>query len=485
MTKRTFLFFLPALCLAVDAGADGRIADAPSADGRSPEVLIAAPGDELRLEAPDTGASIEAALGGGPLKPVTGTLTAPAAGDHWLAVASRDRSGKLSPIRWIRLEVDGEAPRVDLETEPAPVDRNRLWMPPDARVSASAADALAGVGRLFLAMGDEVSEVPEASAGAVLPAAGEVTVRAWAVDRVGNRSAETTLDLTIDSTPPAGEVRAACEPAAGAAETVVPPDCRIEVKVHDAESGDPRWTPRIDGGEATAETLAGPWTAGRHTVEVDAVDAVGNRGRIGPYPFVVDAAGPEIAWRVSSPGVVGEGGETFYRPPVEVTAEAGDAPAGLEQLAAAPGGGAFRPVEGPLAVDGDRLSLKATDRVGNVTETLATWRIDVDPPEVRLETGDGRSVEPGGTLDVERGDAIRLRVSDPGAGVERAVYRLGVEPGQFWRRWWWNRRPKPVPEPLVLKRIGEVTLSVEAADRLGNRSTTGWQVVVRRPGGGS
>ncbi len=254
------------------------------------ETLIVGPTETLSFRTPEAGAGLEAALDGGLLKPIGQTLTAPAAGDHWLAVAGRDGAGNLSPIRWIRLRVDSEPPRVDLWTEPMPVDRNRRWMPPRAAVTASAEDDLAGIAGLFLAVGDEVREVRQRSVMVELPPEGEAAVRAWVVDRAGNRSAESTLDLTIDATPPSGEIRVGCSPAPGTAvvatavvaTAVVAPDCRIDVEVVDRESGGVTWTPRIDGEDAPAGELGGPWVAGAHVVEVQARDAVGNEARVGP-----------------------------------------------------------------------------------------------------------------------------------------------------------------------------------------------------------
>ena len=460
---------------------------ASAVDAAGDETLIVGRGETLVLEAPEAGVGLEAALGGGPLKPVADctarecSLKAPASGDHWLAVAGRDRAGNLSEVRWVRLRVDSQPPRVELDPSPTPVDRERRWMPPRATVTASATDDLAGVSRLFLAAGDEVEEIAEASNRVELPAAGEVTVRAWAIDDAGNRSAETTLDLAIDSTPPAVEIRPACQPSPHSAATVVvASDCRIAVEVLDGDSGVSEWTPAIDGEGAEAAGLAGPWSAGPHTIEVTAVDAVGNRVRAGPFAFTADAAGPEISWRISSEGAEGAAGETFYRPPVTVVAAAGDSPAGLDRLSAATVGAGYEPIAGPLEVDGDRLLLRAVDGVGNVSEIAARWRLDVVPPEIHLETDGGDAVPPGTTLELVRGAGVRFRTVDDGAGVDRATYSLSVESTDLHRRWWWwPPQRAPLPERLAFPWPGELELSVEAADRLGNQRTARWRVVVR------
>ena len=262
------------------------------------------------------------------------------------------------------------------------------------------------------------------------------------------------------------------------------PSCRIEIDLADAGSGLASWAPRIDGEEAPIEALAGPWEAGAHAVEAVAIDKVGNEGSVGPLRFTVDAAGPEISWRVASAGAEGDGGETFYRPPVEVAAQAMDTPAGLARLESSTDGGAYRAVAGAVTADGDHLFLRATDQVGNVSEARASWSIDVEPPEIRLETGTGDAVAPG-SLQVERGATIRVRAIDRDAGIESATYSLSVESADIGRRWWWfPPQEEPLPEEIVFSFAGRLTLEVEAVDRLGNRSTARWDVVVRRPGGG-
>ncbi len=443
------------------------------------ETLVVGPGETLRLEAPEDGAGLEAALDGGLLKPAGKTLTAPAGGDHWLALASRDAAGNLSPIRWLRLRVDADPPDVVLNTDPVPVDRGRRWLPPGATVTASAEDDPAGVAELMLTIGDDVRQISGTSLSAALPSTGEVTARAWALDGVGNRSATASLTLAIDTTPPGGEIQAACSPASAAAGTVVAPDCRIDVAVVDRDSGGARWSLEIDGEAADAEALGGPWVPGPHTVEVTAIDAVGNQAVIGPFAFTVDGTGPRITWRVSSQGVEGADGETYHRPPVEVTAEAAD-PAGVARLTAATGGEAHRPIAAPVEVDGDSLLLRAVDGVGNVSQVQARWRLDLAPPVIRLETEDGQAISQGTTLQLERGDEIRFKATDGGSGLERATYSVAVESAHvLWRWLWWAPHQQPLPERLVFPWPGKISLSVEAIDRLGNRQVARWDIVVR------
>ncbi len=463
-------------------------AEAGPGAGDTP-VLIVAPGGEVRLESPEDGARVEAAFDGGALRSVPGSIAAPGAGDHWLAVASRDRAGNLSPIHWLRVRVDGSPPRVELEPRPPAVagtpDRagGKSWLPPGGSVAARGSDDLAGVAQLTLAAAAEAREVEATELTLPLPAAGEVVVRASAVDRVGNRSSAATLTLWVDGEPPAGEIRLAGRhlpgPVGGLEGAVLAPSCRLEAAFTDEESGLAGWVPWSDGVEVTAEAWGGPWTAGHHTVAAVAVDRVGNEGRLGPYRLVVDGAGPEITWRVLSAGVEGDEGagtpDRWYLPPVEVAVEAVDAVAGLEELRGSLDGAAFEAVDGPVVVDGDRLYLEAVDRVGNRSTVEARWRIDRQPPEIRVAAPGARPVAPGGLVSVVRGEALDVRAVDRGAGVASATYVMN-------RGWPVPPPARPLPERLVCRRTGRFELTVKAVDRLGNASHGVWQVTVRRPG---
>ncbi len=444
---------------------------------------MVASGDEIRLVAKtvaDTGdvSAIEAAFDGGVLRPVPGTVVAPASGDHWLAVASRDRAGNLSPIRWTLVRVDGEPPELEMRTSPAPVDdeAGRSWLPPGAEVVVSATDALAGVADVSLEVGGERRDAAGDRLAMPLPNDGEVRARGWGSDRVDNRSEPSVLDLWIDAAPPSVEIRIAgphLEGAGGGLEgAVLTPSSRLEADLGDGGSGVAEWAPEIDGGTVSAGAWAGPWSSGRHTVGGIASDRVGNSARIGPVGFVVDGEGPEISWRVRSPGVANDEGEMYYWTPVEVTAEAQDRPAGLAELRVSLDGASYEILEGPLEVDGDRLHLRATDRLGNLTEVEASWGIDHDPPIVEVVPPGGAPVVAGGHLTVIQGDELEIRAIDRGSGIERAVhaYHIGWPlPGR-----------EPLPERILCSRRGRFFLNVHVVDRLGNELRGEWVIQVRR-----
>ncbi|MEM7585877.1 MAG: hypothetical protein AAF560_20980 [Acidobacteriota bacterium] len=504
------------------------------------EQLIVAPGEELTVSA-EAGVETLAALGGGPLIS-TREITAPASGDHWLTTASRDAAGNLSPLRWLRLRVDGAPPAVTLraslagalnETNGAPTRSEAcpgaadassisaapsagpgaVWVSPRATVTATSCDPLAGTERLVLELDGATRESQTPRFSAELPASaaagGSLQATARAVDRVGNRSADTALELRVDVTPPTVELTAEPRVTRSDGSIVLAPTSSVRVAVGDAESGPGSTTLRIDGEPVHEGELASPWVhsanwaAGPHLVEVTAVDRVGNLIDPEPLRFMVDAAGPKISWRLTSPGVEGSGpdarnGATYYRAPVTLEAVATDELAGVDRLEAgletppeAPlDDASYRTFDGPLELTGDQLTLRAVDRLGNRSEVQAAWSLDNAPPEITLTNVaggvvSGDEVAEGRELTVVRGAVIELRAVDRAAGLADASYRLEEQSGRIWRGNWWRAPLRPLPESLTLDRVGRLALTVSAVDRLGNATTARWQIIVRRQGGAS
>ncbi len=424
----------------------------------------------MAFEPAEPGAQVEAAIDGGPLRPVDGMLDVPGEGDHWLAVASRDRAGNLSPVRWLRLRVDAQPPVVELVTEPLPIEAaGKLWVPPGSRAVARAVDAQAGLGSLELRVGNQRFEASRGELVGALPLAGEVRLRAWASDAVDNDSAAVELVVEVDSVAPAAEIRllgAVIEVAEG---WVVGPQASLAATVSDADSGVDRWTPRLEGNEVDAQRWQGPWQAGSYLADLEAVDRVGNRAVVGGLSFRVDDAGPMITWQVLDDGVEVDG-EFFYGGPVQVQVAATDDLAGVASLEWILPSESAQPVRGLIATDAEQMQLRAVDRVGNSSLIEANWHIDTVGPELAIRDPEGQAVAPGGRLEIRLGQQLRLEARDAGCGVAEVIYRYGLVGPR-----------RSMPQQLEFRHPGRFWLRLVAVDRLGNTSRGNWIIVVRRP----
>ncbi|MDY7091413.1 MAG: hypothetical protein SX243_00425 [Acidobacteriota bacterium] len=454
------------------------------------EELVVPPGVWVELARPANAVAVEAALGGGLLRPVGGRLRAPEAGDHWLAVASRDAAGTRSPVRWLRLRVDGTAPRLEVTVEPPPVaaaaedSRREPWIAPASRAQAKAEDAPAGVAALALEAGANHLMMRAESLSLELPTAGEVELTARAEDAVGNAADAEIRRLRVDARAPTGEVVLEGPTVTRGDRVLAPPSLVVTARVEDGESGVASWTPRIGGEEVSAERWAGPWTAGRYSLDAVAEDRVGNRGALPGVTVEIDDEGPEVAWTFvgAEPhpaGVAPAGkesaGERVYRSPVLVRLTAQD-PARVASLHWSPDGSDWRLLE--LAESPETTTaavqthgpgwLRAADGVGNRSRQEVTVRIDDEAPMLRV-TGPRGEVPAGELVDLRQGETISITAEDPGSGIAAGEATLVG---------WLDGRP--LPQELSFPTRGRYRLLAWAEDRLGHRAEALWQIHVDR-----
>lgn len=445
------------------------------------------PGATLRLAAPEPGAVTLAAVDGGALRPVDGTLTAPTAGDHWLVTAGLDRAGNRSELRWLRLRIDDAPPEIELLAEPTPVEVDgRAWVAPGTMVRAAARDALAGVARLDLRLGeahvgDQTTELTPRDVARFEIAVPDpdsvdtaLEARADAADRVGHVAPTRTLALHVDGTPPTGEIVLRGPWVEGDGYRIVSPTTRLEAVLDDVGSGlsEAGRAPRLDG----EVVEGGAWPELRtlidgrpHRAEIDVRDRVGNTARLGPLDVLVDAEGPLIRWRLEEEGAENDDGERFYDSPVTLVAVPEDDHSGVAAMERREGEDWIAmPESGRLGVRGPGLLMRARDRVGNIREQRVLWRIDHEPPELHLLDAKGNPI-PDKEIVLRPGDVLSIDVDDRGCGVADAFYRLDGGPRL------------EIPKLLTFPdRRGSVRLRVEAVDRLGHRSTATWRLTLRR-----
>ncbi len=428
--------------------------------------LVVPPGGWVKVSPSEEGALVEAALGGGLLETVPGGIKAPQSGDHWLATLTRDQAGNVSPLQWVQLRVDGEAPQLQLTWTPEPVagDDGRDFLPPGSRVQAEAQDALAGVRKTHLQGGDEAASGPEAQQ-IVLPSSGEVAVSAWAEDRVGNRTEDHRAVVIIDNEAPTGEVHLSGPSVVTSAGLVAGPGAKIVATVEDHESGLQGWAHWFDGAEVQPSKWQGPWDHGPHKAEARALDRVGNSGVVGPLSFHSDIEGPKIQWRISSSGVLGDNGEMYYRPPVSLEISAEDSPAGVAAVEWAQGDSGWTRILGhhtTVETSSATLALRSEDQVTNRREETASWNLDTEAPRLVLRLEGGKEPPPRSVVRLPEGSHLMALAVDSGVGVASQEARL--EPGM------WSL----APQEFHLKTRGTYRLELRAEDRLGNRAKEYW-----------
>jgi hypothetical protein len=319
---------------------------------------------------------------------------------------------------------------------------------------------------LFVAAPDERESASPDEHLAELPPQGEVTVRAWAVDRVGNRAGERRDSVTVDEDAPRGEIRLLGARSGEGDRLVVGPGTRAIVEVTDPDSGVGRWVGLLDGSEAPEASWAGPWPTGSHRLEAWAQDRVGNRASLPALELLVDGKPPEIRWEIQDRAFMC-GEREAYRSPVRVAVQAVDQEAGVQALEWSADGAEWRSAAPTLELSGDSIRLRARDRVGNESETEARWTTDRDQPALSLRAPDGRALPPGTTLSVALEQEVAL-VAEDRCGV--ATLRAAIGAGA------WDR----APSRIRFESVGTYRLRAEAVDSGGNRAHGEWTVSVGR-----
>jgi hypothetical protein len=231
-----------------------------------PEEIFVRPGGPATVSPASPGATVEVALAGEVLRP--GPLTAPDAGEHWLAAATRDAAGGATSLRWLRLRV---APFTLAGAAEVDVSGERFYRPPVAvrRGSASAPGAL------------EWSR--DGETWAALDGAVEVSSEGLALrfsDAVGRMRIE---HPRLDGTAPALTLAAAGGALGGRVLESVAGES-LELRADDGSGcGVARFIATLDGRHwfrVTGTTLRFALEPGVHDVGAEAEDLLGNLRRL-------------------------------------------------------------------------------------------------------------------------------------------------------------------------------------------------------------
>ncbi len=313
-----------------------------------------------------------------------------------------------------------------------------------------------------LRCGETSSEAAEAARATLRTT---TSCEASATDKVSNRATLSEI-IRIDSLGPRAEIQTDGPTYREGDRLYLGPAAALKVNVSDLESGVSSWGGFVDSAAREPQAFAGPFAAGSHEVSVEARDQVGNTTRTPALAFTVDASPPKIAWRIEGPSVVNAAGEPVYRSPVRIEASAQDDGAGLGGFVASENGASFEAFTTARVSGAEAMTFRATDRVGNVSEVRAAWRVDAAPPVISIDglvqSRDYAEIE------VVPGQTLRLSAADDASGVARFVYALDAS------------RFMAAPAELRFLDAGEFDVTLEASDVLGNVTRVKRHVRVRR-----
>ncbi len=437
------------------------------AGAQAADPLVVAPGESLRLEAPP-GTRAELAWDGGLLRPAEGTIQAPAEGEHWLAVVSRNGVGAVSPVRWVRVVVDTRAPRCEMGFDPPLVEHPAgvLWARPGTAVTLQAEDAPAGVDSVELVAGGTTIATGGSSARATLREEGPVSVTGRCLDRVGNRAVAKAIELGVDGTPPEGGLALDGRWIEKGGRIVASPTVTVHARWQDALSGVAAGRIAADGRWKEGTSLRGGWAEGDHVAEARAKDWAGNESTVRSLVFTVDATPPELQCRVRAPGATESGDIAWVPRGTVASCRAEDAVAGVESVEWSSDGASWKPTASGVPLGPHGVRVRAGDAVGNVREIIPPFRVDGVAPDIALAVPGRGEVSGNEVISLRKGDAVSIIASDGESGVGTVEYRVGRGP--------WSE----LHGPVAFRDRGSFVLETRAKDRAGNESLKQWRIRV-------
>jgi hypothetical protein len=229
----------------------------------------------------------------------------------------------------------------------------------------------------------------------------------------------TLVERPPDTEPPTGSLALAGQQLVAGGKTWVLPTIEVRLAVSDPEGPLARLERRIDGEPVGEQAFAGPWANGDHVVTAEAADAAGHALALGPLSFSVDGE-PPLLEATRAPGGDGAGRLRRWLAEQEWRAERGR-----------------------------WTTWKWIDRARDLRGRLpcVAWRVDDEPPAVRLTACEALWISGDAALELQAGETLLVSASDEGCGLAEL---------------------RAKPRAASGAAVGAFRLELSAADRLGN-----------------
>jgi len=369
-------------------------------------------------------------------------------GEHTVRAWATDTIGNVSPIVVRVFNIDTTGPEVSASASPGAIG---AYYPPTAvTISATDVDG-SGVANIYYTL--DGGSATTYTVPVPVITTGSHTVVFWAVDNVGNRSDDGTLELDVDATAPDPDIALASAQTSGQYHSS---PTTVTLSASDDLSGVEDIFYSLDDGPTQTYTEPFPVTGdGSHTVVYWATDVVGNESAHITETFLIDEAGPEVTIALDAETMSG----AYYSSPVTVTITAVDLGFAVDSI--------FYTVDddptvltysGAFEVSGDGEHLVtawATDTLGNESDPVESlFTIDQTAPEVSA------TASPDAIGAWYPATAVTLEAIDGGSGVSSITYSLNGGPETTYAG------------PIALSASGHYVVEFFATDNVGNVSET-------------
>jgi len=257
---------------------------------------------KIRLFAEDMGSSlkyIEYSLDGSRIQKYEGPIQLSNEGRHVIAYRAVDQLGNISTEKVYSCIVDDTPPYFTASANgPAFIENGMAYGTGNTSIVLWAEDELVGVSAIFVSVDD--TGFRQYTGPGFIEEEGRHVGKAYAVDKVGNRTKTYAVEGYIDNSPPTVRIIAEDSFVELQGSKYATANNKYSVKAYDNVSGVKEAMVSIDRGEFFSYTE--PFTVqaeGFHTIRAKAVDYLNNESKAVELGFYIDVDTPEASLEIT------------------------------------------------------------------------------------------------------------------------------------------------------------------------------------------
>jgi hypothetical protein len=321
-------------------------------------------------------------------------------GKQTLYYKTSDRVGNAEAVKKTDITVDGATPASTLTLKEAPktVQMNgRTYVSDSAALHIEASDDVSKVKQIWVSV-DNSAPTPYIKPIYFLQE-GPHALKYFAVDNVGNKEPEKTINLYTVSSPPQSAVTTIGKLVNTGGINYATKELQIKLDARDNAVGLERIEVKVDS-EPDFKSYVEPLrfkTAGLHTLSYRAVDRVGNHEPTRTFLVNVHESAPETTMVTAQP-LIQRNGVSYSPSPNVVSFNVNNSVVGVDKIMVSMNDGPYTAYQSPMTLTADQRSYKITyksvDKLGNEeTPKVASFNMVGAIPIVDLFISNGQSAE--------------------------------------------------------------------------------------------
>jgi len=242
---------------------------------------------------------IQYSVDGSALQVYNGPISFSTEGRHVIVYRAIDRTDNISSEQIYSVFVDGTPPDGLASVDgPLFIDGNKIYISPRSAIVLWAEDNLSGVDTIYVSLdgGGYIAYTEPMT----IDRDGRHSATAYAVDNVGNKTAEFKVEGYVDSTPPVVRITPKDQFVIVDGKNYTNRSNEYEISAYDNLAGVRNILVSLDGSEYVAYTSPFMVQApGQHVLRAKAVDNLGNESSFRELVFFTDVTPPEATMGAS------------------------------------------------------------------------------------------------------------------------------------------------------------------------------------------